>query len=146
MLWPIKNKSELYYCSLLCINVVHILWRPADCNECRFGYHCQRRLSDCFYLQRGSRNKLISNNFILNPLMAATFNPFRRGAWGWDMLLHQNHTARWENGSSWWGCLCDVCFTSKKSSEREFFIPVRMPRAKRLRGSSHQQARSPKTK
>ena len=26
------------------------------------------------------------------------------------------------SGSSWWGCLCDVCFAGKKSSEREFFV------------------------
>ena len=26
---------------------------------------------------------------------------------------------------SWWGCLCDVCFASKKPSEREIFIPTR---------------------
>ena len=32
---------------------------------------------------------------------------------------------QWEKGSSWWGCLCDVCFASKKSSEREFFVPAR---------------------
>jgi len=25
---------------------------------------------------------------------------------------------------SWWGCLCDVCFASKKSSDWEFFFPV----------------------
>ncbi len=37
-----------------------IFWRPADINECRFGYHCRRRASDCCNLQRGSRNKLIS--------------------------------------------------------------------------------------
>ena len=26
----------------------------------------------------------------------------------------------------WWGCLCDVHFTSKKPSKWEFFVPVRM--------------------
>jgi len=26
---------------------------------------------------------------------------------------------------SWWGCLCDVCFASKKPSEWEIFIPAR---------------------
>ena len=80
MVWPIKHKTELHYYSLLCINVVHILWWPADCNECCFGYNCQRRASDCFnliYIEAG-RNKLISyslHNFILNPLTAATSNP-----------------------------------------------------------------------
>ena len=56
--------------------------------------------------------------------MAASSNPFQRGSRGWGMFLHQNHAARGENGSSWWGCLCDVCFASKKSSEREFFVPA----------------------
>jgi len=40
------------------------------------------------------------------------------------LFIHGNHAARRENGSSWWGCLCGVCFASKKSSEREFFIPA----------------------
>ena len=35
-----------YYCSSLCINLVRILSRPTDSNECRFGYHCRRRASD----------------------------------------------------------------------------------------------------
>jgi hypothetical protein len=42
------------------------------------------------------------------------------------MFIHGNHVARGENDSSWWGCLCDVCFASKKSSEREFFVPAGM--------------------
>jgi len=74
------------------------------------------------------RNKLIYHllyNFILNPSMAASSNPFRRGSRGWGVFIHGNHAARWENGSSWWGCLCDECFTSKKSSELEFFVPGR---------------------
>ena len=29
-----------------------------------------------------------------------------------------------ENGSSWWGCLCGVCFPRKKSSGQEFFVPA----------------------
>ena len=57
--------------------------------------------------------------------MAASSNPFRRGFRGWGVFIHGNHDhARGENGSSWWGCLCDVCFASKKSSEREFFVPA----------------------
>jgi hypothetical protein len=124
----LKNKSELHYCFLLCINVVCILWRPTDSNACRFGYHCRRRASDRCILQRGRSNKLISHllyNFIMNPSMAASSNPFRRGSRGWGVFIHGNHAARWENGSSWWGCLCDVCFANKKSSEQEFFVLVR---------------------
>jgi hypothetical protein len=56
--------------------------------------------------------------------MAASSNPFRRGSRGWGMFFHQHHATRGENGSSWWGCLCDVCLASKKSSEREFFVPA----------------------
>ena len=65
------------------------------------------------------------NNFILNPSTVASSNPFRRGSqgWGWGVLIH-DHAARQENGSSWWGCLYDVCFASKKSSEREFYVPA----------------------
>jgi hypothetical protein len=77
--------------------------------------------------REAGRNKLISYslyNFMLNPSMVATSNPLQRGSRGWGMFLHQNHAARWENGSSWWGCLCDVCFASIKSSEREFYVPV----------------------
>ena len=50
MLWSIKNEALLYYCSLLCINLVSILWRPANSNECPFGYHCQLRASNCCQL------------------------------------------------------------------------------------------------
>ena len=129
MVWSIKNKdkAELHYCLVLCIELVRILWWPADSNECRFGYHCRRWASDCCNLQRSSRNKLISHllyNFIINPLMAASSNPFRRGSRGWGVFIH-GRAARWENGSSWWGCLCDVCFASKKSSERKFFVLAR---------------------
>jgi len=40
------------------------------------------------------------------------------------VFIHGNYAARQEIGSSWWGCLCDVCFASKKSSERDFFVPA----------------------
>jgi len=56
--------------------------------------------------------------------MAALSNPFQRGSRGKGVFIHGNHVARRENGSSWWGCLCDVCFASKKSSEWEFSIPT----------------------
>jgi len=126
MLWPIKNKSTLCYYSLLCINVVSITWRPADSNECRFGYHCRRRASNCCNLQRGSRNKLITHlfyNFIINPLMAASSNPFQRGSRGWGVFIYGNHATRRENGTSWWGCLCDVCFASKSLPSMSFLFP-----------------------
>jgi hypothetical protein len=51
--------------------------------------------------------------------MVASSNPLQRVSQGRCMFVHQNH------GSSWWGCLCDVCFASKKSSKREFFVPAR---------------------
>jgi hypothetical protein len=72
-------------------------------------------------------NKLISYslyNVIQNPSTAASSNPLQRGSRGCGMFVHQNHAARQENGSSWLGYLCDVCFASKKSSEREFFVPA----------------------
>jgi len=40
------------------------------------------------------------------------------------MFIYGNHDAGGENDSSWWGCLCDECVASKKSSEREFFVPA----------------------
>jgi hypothetical protein len=49
------------------------------------------------------RNKLFSHliyNFILNPSMVASSNPFQRGSWGWGMFIHGIHDARGENGSS----------------------------------------------
>ncbi len=116
MLWSIKNKAKLYYCSYLCIKVVRILWRPADCNECCFGYHCRRPASDSCNLQRGRGNKLISHllyNFIINPSTMASSNPFRVGSRGWGMLVHQNHAAEEENGSIMVGMFVLLCFASK---------------------------------
>ena len=55
--------------------------------------------------------------------MAASPNPFQRGSRVRGVFIYGNHAARWEKGTSWWGCLCDVCFASKKSSEREFLVP-----------------------
>jgi hypothetical protein len=52
--------------------------------------------------------------------MAASSNPFRRRSQGWGVFIYGNHDARGENGSSWWGCSCDVCF----ASNREFFVPA----------------------
>jgi hypothetical protein len=80
-----------------------------------------------FIFRDADRNKLISYSlykFIQNPSTSATSNPLRRGSRGWGVFIYGNHAARRENGTSWWGCLCDVCFASKKSSEREFFVPA----------------------
>ena len=125
MLWQIKINPSYYYSSL-CINVVRIICRPADSNECRFGHYCQWRASDCCNLQRGSRNKSISHlfyNFIINPLMAASSNPLQRGSRGWGVFIYGNHADIRENGTSWWGCLCDVCLASNKSSGVSFLFP-----------------------
>ena len=77
--------------------------------------------------REGSRNKLISPlhyNFILNPLMAASSNPFRRGSRGWGTLVHQNYGAGGGNGSIMVGMFVCLCLVSKKPSEREFFVPA----------------------
>ena len=74
--------------------------------------------------REAGRNKLISYSlykFILYPSTSAMSNPLRRGSRGWGVFIYGNHAARRENGTSWWGCLCDVCFAGKKSSERVFF-------------------------
>ncbi len=63
-------------------------------------------------------------NFILNPLMVASSNPFRRGSRGWGTLVHQNHGAGGGNGSIMVGMFVCLCLVSKKPSEREFFVPV----------------------
>jgi len=41
--------------------------------------------------------------------MAALSNPFQRGSRGWGVFIYGNHAASQETGTSWWGCLCDVC-------------------------------------
>jgi hypothetical protein len=83
--------------------------------------------ANIFIFRDADRNKLISYSlykFILNPSTSATSNPLQRGSRGWGVFIYGNHAARRENGTSRWGCLCDVCFASKKSSEREFFVPA----------------------
>ena len=56
--------------------------------------------------------------------MAALSNPFRRGSRGWGILVHQNHGAGGENGSTMVGMFVWMCLVRKKPSEREFFVPA----------------------
>jgi hypothetical protein len=55
----------------------------------------------------------------------ASSNPFRVCSRGWGMLVHQNNAAREENGSIMVGMFVSLCLASKKSSEREFFVPAK---------------------
>ena len=122
MLWSIKNKAKLFYC------LIPIILRPADSNECRFGYHCRRRMSDYCNSQRGSRNILFSPLvywFYLNPSTTASSNLFRVGSRGWCTLVHQNHAAGGENGSIMVEMSVSLSLASKKPSERDFFVPTR---------------------
>ncbi len=67
--------------------------------------------------REGRRNELISPllyNFILNPSMAASSNPFRIGSRGWGMLIHQNHGARGGNGSIMVGMFVCLCLATVK--------------------------------
>jgi hypothetical protein len=56
--------------------------------------------------------------------MMASSNPFPVGSRGWGMLDRQNHAAGGANGSIMVGMFVCLCLTSKKPSEREFFIPA----------------------
>jgi hypothetical protein len=56
--------------------------------------------------------------------MTALPNPFRVGSRGWGTLIHQNHAAGEENGSIMVRMFVSLCLASKKSSEREFFVPA----------------------
>jgi len=56
--------------------------------------------------------------------MTASSNPFGVGSWGWGMLVHQNHATEEDNGSIMVGMFVSLCLASKKSSEREFFVPA----------------------
>jgi hypothetical protein len=123
------NLGYYYYYSLLCINVVHMLWRPADSNECCFGYHCRWRASDCCNLQRGSRNKLISHlfyNFIINLRWWPRPTPSEEAPGGGVYSYMETMPLDGKTAHHGGIFLCDFCFTSKKSSEREFlFLPER---------------------
>ncbi len=54
----------------------------------------------------------------------ASSNPFPVGFRGWGLLDQQNHAAGGANGSIMVGMFVCLCFTSKKPSEREFFVPA----------------------
>ena len=61
------------------------------------------------------RNKFITcliHDIILNPLMAASANPFRRSSRGWGMLARQNHAAGGANSFIMVGMYVSVCFAS----------------------------------
>jgi hypothetical protein len=78
--------------------------------------------------REGSRNKLISPlhyNFILNPSMAASSNPFQKGLPGVGYARPSNHGAGGGNGSIMVEMFVRLCLVSKKPSEREFFVPAR---------------------
>ena len=62
-------------------------------------------------------------NFILNPSTATSSNLLQRGSRGWGVFIHGNHAARRENGSLWWGCLCDVYSLAKSLSSGIFLFP-----------------------
>jgi hypothetical protein len=73
------------------------------------------------------RNKLFSPsncNLILNHLKTTLPNPFRGGAQGWDTLDQQCHAAGGGNGSIMVRIFVSCVLASKKSSEREFFVPA----------------------
>ncbi len=91
------------------------------------GYHCQWRASDCCNLQRGSRNKLISHlfyNFIINLRWWPRPTPSEKapggGVYSYTEIMPLDGKTAHHGGNF----LCEFCFTSKKSSEREFFVPA----------------------
>ncbi len=45
--------------------------------------------------------------------MTASSNPFRVGSRGWGTLVHQNHAAEEENGSTMVGMFVSLCLASK---------------------------------
>jgi len=56
----------------------------------------------------------------------ASSNPFRVGYRGWCTLVHQNHAAGGESGSSIMvGMFVSLCLASQKPSEQELFVPAR---------------------
>jgi len=64
--------------------------------------------------------------------MTASSNPFCVGSRGCGTLVHQNHAAGEENGFIMVGMFVSLCLASKKSSEREFFVPPGMHLGVRL--------------
>ena len=138
MLWLIKNKAEVYYCSLLCIDLVRILWWPANGNYCRFGYHCRQRASDCCNLHRGRRNKLVSPLFYwywYTLRWRPRPTPCEEAPGGGVCSSIKTMPLEGQTAPSWWWCLwavCFSCFASKKPSEWEFFIPAKTDLAIKL--------------
>ena len=132
MLWLIKIKAEVYYCLLVCIDLVCILWRSADSNECRFGYHCRRRAIDCCHRERGSK--------LISPLVYWFWRrpqptPFAEAPGGGVCLSNKTMPLERQTTPSWWWCLwavCFRCFTSKKPSEWEIFVPAKTDLAVKL--------------
>jgi len=60
MLWSIKTKSELDYCSLIFHRLVGNLLAAADENGRCFGHHCRRRASPDLIKLEVDINKLTS--------------------------------------------------------------------------------------
>jgi hypothetical protein len=50
--------------------------------------------------------------------------PFEEAPGGGVCSSMETMVLEGETAPSWWGCLCDVCFASIKSSEREFLVPA----------------------
>ena len=66
------------------------------------------------------------NYFLLYFIDSAKTLPLQRGSRGCGIFVHQNHAAGGGNGSIMVGMFVSLCLASKKSSEREFFVPIRM--------------------
>ncbi len=74
---------------------------------------------------RNELNSHLSYTLILNPLTVASSNLFHRGSQGWGVSPIKTMPLERQAAPSWWGCLCAMCFTSKKPPEQEFFVCAR---------------------
>ena len=77
MLWPIKNNAELYYCLLLCIYLVHIVWATAGNNGAVLATIVADVQAQFQYYIEVATNEQITRlfyNILLNPSMAASAN------------------------------------------------------------------------